>query len=63
VSISRGHVGIGHDAEVIARAGWVIDMGPGAGHDGGRMFFEGTPGELVEHPEPLTGRHLAMRHA
>jgi excinuclease UvrABC ATPase subunit len=48
---------------VIARAGWVIDMGPGAGHDGGRMFFEGTPGELVEHPEPLTGRHLAMRHA
>ena len=34
---------IEHDLEVIARADWVIDMGPGAGHDGGRIVFEGTP--------------------
>jgi excinuclease UvrABC ATPase subunit len=56
-------IGIKHDPEVIARADWVIDMGPGAGHDGGRIVFEGTPEELVKHPESLTGRHLAMRHA
>jgi excinuclease UvrABC ATPase subunit len=48
---------------VIARADWVIDMGPGAGHDGGRIVFEGTPRELMEHEGSLTGRHLAMRHA
>jgi excinuclease UvrABC ATPase subunit len=54
---------IEHDPEVIARADWVIDMGPGAGHDGGRIVFEGTPEELVKHPESLTGRHLATRHA
>jgi excinuclease UvrABC ATPase subunit len=41
----------------------VIDLGPGAGHDGGRIVFEGTPEELVRHPESLTGRHLALRHA
>jgi excinuclease UvrABC ATPase subunit len=54
---------IEHDPEVIARADWVIDMGLGAGHDGGRIVFEGAPEELVKHPESLTGRHLAMRHA
>ena len=54
---------IEHDPEVIARADWVIDMGPGAGHDGGRIVFEGTPRQLMEHESSLTGRHLAMRHA
>ena len=42
---------IEHDPEVIARADWVIDMGPGAGHDGGRVVFEGTPQQLMEHAE------------
>ena len=54
---------IEHDLEVIARADWVIDLGPGAGRDGGRVVFEGTPAQLVEHPTSLTGRHLAMRQA
>jgi excinuclease UvrABC ATPase subunit len=55
---------IEHDPEMIARAHWVvIDVGRGAGHDGGRIVFEGTPEEFVKHPESLTGRHLAMRHA
>jgi excinuclease UvrABC ATPase subunit len=54
---------IEHDPEVIAHADRVIDMGPGARRDGGWVVFEGTPEELVEHPEPLAGRHLAMRHA
>jgi excinuclease UvrABC ATPase subunit len=52
-----------HDPEVIPRADWVIDIGPGAGHDGGRIAFEGRPAELVNHDTSLTGRHLAMRHA
>ena len=52
---------IEHNLEVIARADWIIDLGPGAGHDGGRVVFEGTPAELVEHPTSLTGRHLGMR--
>ena len=44
---------IEHDPEVIARADWVIDMGPGAGHDGGRIVFEGTPQQLMEHESSL----------
>jgi excinuclease UvrABC ATPase subunit len=42
---------------VIARADWVVDLGPGAGHDGGRIVFEGTPGELLG-AETLTAQHL-----
>ncbi len=38
---------------------WIIDLGPGAGHDGGRIVFEGTPGELVAARSTLTGEHLA----
>ena len=52
---------IEHDLEVVARADWVIDLGPGAGADGGRVVFEGTPAQLVEHPTSVTGRHLALR--
>jgi excinuclease UvrABC ATPase subunit len=54
---------IEHDLEVIARADWVIDLGPGAGRDGGQIVFEGPPAQLVEHPMSLTGRHLALRQA
>ncbi len=52
---------IEHDLEVVARADWIIDLGPGAGADGGRVVFEGTPAQLVEHPTSVTGRHLALR--
>ena len=52
---------IEHNLEVIARADWIIDLGPGAGRDGGTIVFEGTPAQLVDHPTSLTGRHLALR--
>jgi excinuclease UvrABC ATPase subunit len=47
-----------HDLDVIAHADWVIDLGPGAGRDGGRVLFEGTPSALVRHPRSATARHL-----
>ncbi len=53
---------IEHNLDVISRADWVIDLGPGAGHDGGTIVFEGPPHALVEHDGSLTGRHLARRH-
>ena len=43
----------------MAHADWIIDLGPGAGHDGGRIVFEGTPAELVADRSTLTGQHLA----
>jgi len=49
---------IEHHRAVIAHADWVVDLGPGAGHDGGRVVFEGTPADLVAAPT-LTGEHLA----
>jgi excinuclease UvrABC ATPase subunit len=52
---------IEHNLDVVARADWVIDMGPGAGHAGGRVVFEGTPRELVSCAASVTGRHLARR--
>jgi excinuclease UvrABC ATPase subunit len=54
---------IEHNLEVIARADWVIDLGPGAGRDGGRLVFQGTPAELVKAPGSLTGEFLAKRLA
>jgi excinuclease UvrABC ATPase subunit len=42
-----------------AHADWIIDLGPGAGHDGGRIVFEGTPADLVAARSSLTGEHLA----
>jgi excinuclease UvrABC ATPase subunit len=48
-----------HDQAVMAHADWIIDLGPGAGHDGGRIVFEGTPAELVADRSTLTGEHLA----
>jgi excinuclease UvrABC ATPase subunit len=50
---------IEHHQAVMARADWIIDLGPGAGHDGGRIVFEGTPAELVAARATLTGEHLA----
>ena len=44
---------------VMAHAGWIIDLGPGAGHDGGRVVFEGAPADLVAARSTLTGGHLA----
>ncbi|WP_291279005.1 excinuclease ABC subunit UvrA [Galactobacter sp.] len=48
-----------HHQAVMAHADWIIDLGPGAGHDGGRVVFEGTPTDLVAAGSTLTGRHLA----
>ncbi len=50
---------ITHHQAVMAHADWVIDLGPGAGHDGGRIVFEGTPADLVAARSTLTGEHLA----
>jgi excinuclease UvrABC ATPase subunit len=48
-----------HHQAVMAHADWIIDLGPGAGHDGGRVVFEGTPADLVAGRSTLTGEHLA----
>ena len=50
---------IEHHQAVMAHADWIIDLGPGAGHDGGRIVFEGTPKALVAARSTLTGEHLA----
>jgi len=50
---------IEHHQAVMAHADWIIDVGPGAGHDGGRIVFEGTPAELVAARSTITGEHLA----
>ena len=50
---------IEHHQAVMAHADWIIDLGPGAGHDGGRLVFEGTPADLVTTRSTLTGQHLA----
>ena len=52
---------IEHNLDVIARADWVIDLGPGAGHDGGKVVFEGPPSGLVRADDSLTGQHLRRR--
>ena len=59
VDSGRTVVVIEHNLDVVARADWVIDLGPGAGHDGGRVVFEGTPADLVANRSTLTGEHLA----
>lgn len=50
-----------HDLSVIAHADWIIDLGPGAGADGGRIVFQGTPRQMVADGSTLTARHLAAR--
>jgi excinuclease UvrABC ATPase subunit len=59
VDAGRTVIVIEHNLDVVARADWVIDLGPGAGHDGGRIVFEGTPADLVAARSSLTGEHLA----
>jgi excinuclease UvrABC ATPase subunit len=59
--VDDGHtvIVIEHHQAVMAHADWIIDMGPGAGHDGGQVVFEGPPAELVRDASTLTGQHLA----
>jgi len=52
-------IAIEHHQAVMAHADWIVDLGPGAGHDGGRVVFEGTPAQLVAARSTLTGEHLA----
>ncbi len=59
VDAGRSVIVIEHHQAVMAHADWIIDLGPGAGHDGGRVVFEGTPGDLVAARSTLTGQHLA----
>ncbi len=59
VDSGKSVIVIEHHQAVMAHADWLIDLGPGAGHDGGTVVFEGTPRELVEARSTLTGEHLA----
>ena len=61
VDAGRTVIVIEHNLDVVARADWVIDLGPGAGHDGGTVVFEGPPAELVRATDSLTGEYLARR--
>ncbi|MEU1277063.1 excinuclease ABC subunit UvrA [Streptomyces sp. NPDC005805] len=59
VDAGKSVVVIEHHQAVMAHADWIVDLGPGAGHDGGRIVFEGTPADLVASRSTLTGEHLA----
>ena len=59
VDSGKSAIVIAHHQAVMAHADWIIDLGPGAGHDGGRIVFEGTPADLVAARSTLTGEHLA----
>jgi excinuclease UvrABC ATPase subunit len=59
VDSGKSVIVIEHHQAVMAHADWIIDLGPGAGHDGGRIVFQGTPADLVAGRSTLTGEHLA----
>lgn len=59
VDAGKSVIVIEHHQAVMAHADWIIDLGPGAGHDGGRVVFEGTPADLVTDRSTVTGEHLA----
>jgi len=59
VDSGKSVIVIEHHQAVMAHADWIIDIGPGAGHDGGQVVYEGTPADLVRKPSTLTGEHLA----
>jgi excinuclease UvrABC ATPase subunit len=59
VDAGKSVIVIEHHQAVMAHADWIIDLGPGAGHDGGKVVFEGTPAELIADKKTLTGKHLA----
>jgi excinuclease UvrABC ATPase subunit len=60
VDSSKSVVVIEHYQAVMAHADWIIDLGPGAGHDGARIILEGAPADLVADGSTLTGEHLAV---
>ncbi len=59
VDSGKSVIAISHHQAVMAHADWIIDLGPGAGHDGGQVVFEGIPADLVAAVSTLTGQHLA----
>ncbi|WP_406055140.1 ATP-binding cassette domain-containing protein [Kribbella sp. NBC_00889] len=59
VDSGKSVIVIEHHQAVMAHADWIIDLGPGAGHDGGHIVFEGAPSTLIANPTTLTGKHLA----
>jgi excinuclease UvrABC ATPase subunit len=59
VDSGKSVIVVEHHQAVMAHADWIVDLGPGAGHDGGRIVFEGTPADLVAGRSTLTGEHLA----
>ena len=59
VDAGKSVIVIEHHQAVMAHADWIIDLGPGAGHDGGKVVFEGVPADLVAEAKTLTGKHLA----
>ena len=59
VDSGKSVIVIEHHQAVMAHADWIVDLGPGAGHDGGRVVFEGTPADLVATRCTVTGEHLA----
>jgi excinuclease UvrABC ATPase subunit len=59
VDAGKSVIVIAHHQALMANADWIIDLGPGAGHDGGRIVFAGTPADLVAAPTTRTGEHLA----
>src|SRR5450631_1554601 len=59
VDSGKSVIVISHHQAVMAHADWIVDLGPGAGHDGGRIVFEGTPADLIAARSTLTGEHLA----
>ncbi len=59
VQSGKSVIVIEHNQAVMAHADWIIDLGPGAGYDGGRIVFEGTPADLIADGSTLTGQHLA----
>ncbi|MCW2875098.1 excinuclease ABC subunit UvrA [Actinacidiphila oryziradicis] len=60
VDSGKSVIVIEHHQAVMAHADWIIDLGPGAGHDGGRVVFEGTPADIVADKSTITGEHLAV---
>mgnify|MGYP003617127912 FL=1 len=60
VDAGKSVIVVEHHQAVMAHADWIIDLGPGAGHDGGRVVFEGTPANLVASASTITGQHLAQ---
>jgi excinuclease UvrABC ATPase subunit len=59
VDSGKSVIVVEHHQAVMAHADWIVDLGPGAGHEGGRIVFEGTPADLVATRATLTGEHLA----